>query len=192
MPTPSTSAGHWPAPAPPSTYRAALTPTNNDYIPPSDRPGHRVPTPHPHLHHAHTTHPPKTVFVIPGQGSQRPGMGQQLYETSPVFAATLDEVLAHLDPHLDLPLREVMWADEHSPDTGLLDQTAYTQPALFAFHTALFRLLQHHGLHPDYLVGHSIGELTAAHLAEVLTLPDAAILVTTRARLMQSLPATEP
>ncbi|MFJ8747568.1 type I polyketide synthase, partial [Embleya sp. NPDC127516] len=124
-----------------------------------------------------------TAFMYTGQGSQRPGMGTELRAAYPVFADAFDEAVAHLDPHLDRPLREVI---DHHPK--LLNQTRYTQPALFALQTALHHLLAHHGVTPDYLIGHSIGELTAAHLAGVLTLPDAATLVTTRARLMQSAP----
>ncbi|MFJ8747623.1 SDR family NAD(P)-dependent oxidoreductase, partial [Embleya sp. NPDC127516] len=127
--------------------------------------------------------PGRTAFMYTGQGSQRPSMGAELRAAYPVFADAFDEVVAHLDPHLDTPLREVI---DHHPE--LLDQTRYTQPALFALQTALHHLLTHHGITPDYLIGHSIGELTAAHLAGVLTLPDAATLVTTRARLMQTAP----
>ncbi|MFJ9581363.1 acyltransferase domain-containing protein, partial [Streptomyces sp. NPDC101191] len=142
---------------------------------------------HPGLTTGHTTGG-KLAVLFTGQGAQYPGMGRALAAAHPRFGELLADIAGRFDTHLDHPLTDVMWAEPDTDLAALLDHTQYTQPALFAFETALFAYLSERGLAPDYLMGHSIGEITAAHVAGTLSLDDAVTLVTTRAHLMQQLP----
>ncbi|WP_320781508.1 SDR family NAD(P)-dependent oxidoreductase [Streptomyces sp. CRN 30] len=144
-----------------------------------------------HLVHGTAKPGARTAFVFAGQGAQWAGMGGQWYERLPAFAAAFDATCAAADPQLDVPLADVVLAGaagRSSDHAELIHQTRYTQIALFAVEVALFRTLEAWGVRPDAVLGHSIGEIAAAHVAGVLSLEDAVTLAVARGALMQRLP----
>ncbi|WP_067833275.1 type I polyketide synthase, partial [Actinomadura kijaniata] len=131
--------------------------------------------------------PGKTVFVFPGHGTQWPGMGLDLLETSPVFAEHLRACDAALRPHTGWSLIDVL---HNTPDAPQLDRVDIVQPAIFALTVSLARLWQHHGVHPDAVIGHSQGEIAAAHIAGALSLQDAAKIIALRGQVCRTIAGT--
>ena len=145
--------------------------------------------PAPGLVRGETHDVPKTAWLFTGQGSQYPGMARELFDTEPVFAETLTrcaEVVAEL---LEKPLLDVIFDVDSADGEATLRQTCYAQPALFAVEMGLARLWQSWGFEPDVVLGHSVGQYSAACVAGVFSLEDGALLIAERGRLFSSLPA---
>jgi len=128
----------------------------------------------------------KMAFLFTGQGSQYTNMAKQLYDTQAEFKKALNQCEQILESYLDIPLTELIFNPINSEK---LNNTRYTQPALFSIEYALFQTLRHWGIHPDCVLGHSVGEYVAATVAGVMSLEEGLALIATRARLMDSLPA---
>lgn len=139
---------------------------------------------------AEVNHVGKLALLFTGQGSQYAGMGYTCYQKFPLFRQVFDNICSQLDTLMieqqQSSLRDIVFAEPGGARSQLLNQTVFTQPALFALEVALFRLVESWGVKPDLLCGHSIGEISAAHIAGVLSLQDACVLVAARARLMQA------
>jgi acyl transferase domain-containing protein len=170
-------------------YRMAVV---SDTLPDLCQQLHRIDEPDEEQRLSYTSRKPKIAFLFTGQGSQFIAMGHQLYETHATVRHTLDHCDALLRPYLETPLLEVLYARHSTHATAqstLLDQTAYTQPALFALEYALAQLWRSWGVEPDVVMGHSVGEYVAACIAGVFSLEDGLKLMAKRGRLMQALPA---
>ncbi len=128
---------------------------------------------------------PRIAFMFTGQGAQYPDMGLELYKSEGRFAATINQVGSIIDPELGVPLLDVLFGEKSAE---YLENTRYVQPALFAIEYALADLLRYWGVEPDYVIGHSVGEIVAACVSGVLELEDAARFVVARGRLMGQLP----
>jgi phthiocerol/phenolphthiocerol synthesis type-I polyketide synthase E len=145
----------------------------------------RRPRQAPVLSAAHEGGTRPVAFLFSGQGSQHAGMGAALYDSEPHYRDAMDRCAALLEPHLGLDIRAIIVADDSS---GLINETRYAQPALFCTEYALATLWMQWGVSPHAMIGHSIGEYVAAHLAGVFSLADVVAVVAARGRLMQALP----
>ena len=131
--------------------------------------------------------PKRTAYLFPGAGSHYPSMGRALYSSQPAFAAALERCAERFD--LERPLLEVLFASKGSDDAARLDQPAYAYAAIFSVGVALAELWQSFGVRPDAVLGHGLGEITAAHVCGVLSLADGVELVSARARLVSGITA---